>query len=143
MLEQSRADDEHLQLLAIFHFVCAGLSVLGLGFLGLHYTFLHAIMGAPELARQTHGGPAFPDVFAIFRWFYAAMGALLLFAAAGNLLSGFFLREKRHRTFSLVVSALNCLQVPFGTVLGIFTILVLLRPSVEAAYRAREVPSPL
>jgi hypothetical protein len=52
-----------------------------------------------------------------------------------NLLSGLFLRRRRHRTFSLVGGGLNCLQIPFGAVSdrlwGVFTIIVLSRPSVR------------
>ena len=36
----------------------------------------------------------------------------------------------RHRTFSRVVAGLNCLHIPLGTVLGIFTSIVLGRESV-------------
>lgn len=41
---------------------------------------------------------------------------------------------------SLVVSGINCLQIPFGTVLGIFTIIVLMRPSVQSGYEANLSP---
>jgi len=46
-----------------------------------------------------------------------------------NLLSGLlaFTGEKGPGFFSLVVAGLNCLQFPFGTVLGVFTFVVLLR----------------
>jgi len=49
-------------------------------------------------------------------------------------LSGFFLLKKRNRGFSLIIGGLNCLQIPFGTALGVFTIIVLSRDSVRQMY---------
>jgi hypothetical protein len=57
---QAKKDDEHLRLLSVFHFVFAGLALLGIGFL--------------------------------------------------------------------------CLQIPFGTALGVFTLMVLMRDSVRESY---------
>jgi len=37
----------------------------------------------------------------------------------------------RNRFFSLIIGGLNCLQIPFGTALCVFTILVLSRDSVR------------
>ncbi len=65
---------------------------------------------------------------------YAAMGLITLAFGAANVLSGWFLRRKSHRVFSLVIAGLDCLQIPYGTILGAFTILVLTRPSVQKAY---------
>ncbi len=136
--DQRAADADHLKILAIFHFVFAALAVLGIGFLGLHYLFFHAVMDNPDLWKNQKGGGPMPrEFFNVFRWFYAVFGAALVLCAAGNLRSGLFIRARRNRTFSLVVAGLNCIQVPFGTVLGVFTFFVLLRPSVEESYRAR------
>jgi hypothetical protein len=62
------------------------------------------------------------------------MGVLILIAFVVNVLSGFFLLQKRNRLFSLIVGGVNCLQIPFGTALGAFTILVLSRESVRQLY---------
>jgi hypothetical protein len=44
------------------------------------------------------------------------------------------LRERKNRTFSFVVACVNCIHVPLGTVLGVFTIVVLSRESVKRLY---------
>ena len=36
--------------------------------------------------------------------------------------------------FCLVIAALLCMITPFGTVLGVFTIIVLVRPSVKLLF---------
>jgi len=38
--------------------------------------------------------------------------------------------------FSLIIAGINCVQFPFGTVLGVFTFVVLLRDSVRELYEA-------
>ena len=64
------------------------------------------------------------------------MGALLAAACVANMLSGVFLRQRKCRVFSLVVAGLDCLQIPFGTALGVFDFIVLLRDSVRQSYAA-------
>ncbi len=41
---------------------------------------------------------------------------------------------RRHRTFSIVIASLSCMSFPFGTILGVFTLIVLVRPSVKILY---------
>lgn len=72
----------------------------------------------------------------MFKWFYIVFGAWLASSGILNLLSGVFIGRKRYREFSLVVAFINCVHIPFGTVLGVFTIIVLLRPSVREVYEA-------
>lgn len=52
------------------------------------------------------------------------------------IVSGRSIKRRRRRVFSLIVAGLSCLFFPFGTALGVFTFIVLLRPSVERLYRA-------
>lgn len=68
--------------------------------------------------------------------FYIFFGLLIVAFSAGNVLSGLWIKKRNNRTFSFVVAAMNCIQFPFGTALGIFTFIVLSRPSVETAYVA-------
>jgi hypothetical protein len=134
--DQRKADADHLRLLAIFHFIVAGLAVVGLGFLALHYAFMHALLNNPELWKNQKEGPPPEQFFAIFKWFYLVFGVLLVIGGIGNLLSGLFLRKKINRTFSLIVAGINCIHIPLGTVLGVFTFIVLLRDSVRELYEA-------
>ncbi len=59
--------------------------------------------------------------------------------AALSYLTGRFLSRRQHHTFCVVISALNCMYMPLGTALGVFTILVLQRPSVRTLFG---VPAP-
>jgi hypothetical protein len=135
MRDQRRVDVEHLKILAIFHFVFAGLAVVGIAFLGLHYFVMSTVFGNAELWQHHQGaGPPPQEFLAVFQWFYAVFGVSIAACGVGNLLSGIFLRTRTHRVFSLIVAALNCMNMPFGTILGVFTIVVLLRDSVRELY---------
>jgi hypothetical protein len=132
-----KEDPEQLRILGIFHFVVAGLAFLGVGLLCAHYTTIHALLAEPiPLKAQPAGGPSTGDFFGIFKWFYLMVGTLALAGGFGNLLSGLLIFRRKLRIFSLIMAAVNCTMVPLGTVLGVFTIVVLLRPSVREAYQA-------
>jgi hypothetical protein len=132
---QQVVDAEHLKLLAIFHFIIAGLAVVGIVFLMLHYLILSTVFSDPNLWVSQKHAPPFPkDFFKLFIWFYIFMGFVLATAGTLNLLSGIFLRRRKHRIFSIIVGGLNGLQIPFGTILGIMTIIVLSRDSVRRIY---------
>jgi hypothetical protein len=134
--DQRKVDSEHLNLLAIFHFVGAGFAVLGILFLFAHYAFLHAMLNHKMWVNQK-GGPPPAEFFAIFKWIYVVGGIWCFCSFALNLISGFCLRARKARTFSMVVAGINCLHMPLGTVLGVFTIVVLVRDSVRQLYGER------
>jgi hypothetical protein len=70
------------------------------------------------------------------------MGFGLIFMLLGlgfafaSYLTGRFLARRQHHTFCIVVSAIDCLSFPIGTLLGVFTLIVLFRPSVKQLFTA-------
>lgn len=132
-------DREHLSLLAVFHWVFAGLSLLSLLFLVVHYLVMRGMMSNPDFWEQgqnSPGGAPFnpADFFAWFQLFYLFAGIALLAQVVLNILSAVYLRRSRHRRFSQVVAGLDCLSMPLGTILGVFTLIVLGRDSVRRRY---------
>lgn len=143
MLRDQRAVDAgHLKLLAVFHFVLAGLSLFGLGFIFLHWLLMHSLFENPQMWANQKGGPPPQEFFAIFKWFYVIAAVFIVGGGIVNLISGFMIQKRRGRIFSLVVAGIDCLCFPFGVVLGIFTFIVLLRSSVEEAYNASSQTTP-
>ena len=134
--DQRKIDADHLKLLSIFHFVGAGLALLGILFLLAHFAMFHAFFANPAMWQNQKQVAPPPEFIAIFKWFYLVFGAWFLSSAILNVVSGLCLRAKKCRTFSLVVAAINCLHLPLGTVLGVFTIIVLMRDSVRELYEA-------
>ena len=112
----------------------AGWPCWGSGGLYLHYLFFSRIMAEPEFRKPFENHPLVNDMPGIFAWFYVFAGVMIGVACLLNILSGIFLRQRKHRIFSFIVAALNCLQVPLGTLLGVFTIITLSRDSVRQLY---------
>ena len=71
-------------------------------------------------------------------WIFVVMGAF--FIVCGLTFAGFVLAagrclaRRKAYTFCLVMGCVECLFMPFGTVLGVFTILVLNRASVKKMF---------
>lgn len=122
----------HLSTLSILHyvygaFIClVGLSMLGLVFVGLW-------LNSPWMQEQMVDGPQ-PFVGTIL----SGLGLVLLVVVETlgilNLVSARMIDRRKSRTFSQVVAALNCLSIPFGLALGIFTFVALADPEVSREY---------
>jgi hypothetical protein len=130
-------DASQLRLLSIFHYVVAAIT----GLFSL-IPVLHLVMGLAmvtgKLPMETRTSAAQAIDPRLFGWFFVAFASV--FIACGLALAGFMahagrcLRRRRRYTLCLVVAAISCMMMPFGTVLGVFTLIVLMRPSVKAAF---------
>ena len=133
-------DDEQLHLLSVFHYVLAGICSL-FSLFPLIYFGMGLAMMAGMGERET--GPASAPLLA--GCFVAGMGGLFLVCAVGYALALFlaarFLAERRRHTFCVVVAAISCSFTPLGTVLGVFTLIVLFRPSVKTLFGLEPPPA--
>jgi len=131
-----KRDLDQLRLLAIFYFVWAGLMLLSIGFLVFHYVIMQTVFRSPEFLKTQGNAPFSPhDLMRLFIVFYVLAGTLLVIGSALNVASGLFLLRRKYRVFSIVIGALDCLMVPLGTALGVFTLIILSRESVIERYR--------
>jgi hypothetical protein len=128
-------DQEHLRLLVIGHYVYAGITALFSLFPLLYVGFGLLMALAPSTGPPPSGGgppPAlFGLLFAVFGGVFVVLGETL---AAMNYLAGRAVKQRRSRIFVLVIDAINCLNMPLGTLLGVFTFVVLSRHSVQAEF---------
>lgn len=138
-------DESHLHLLSVFHFVMGGLYALGIGFIALHFLIMRMVMTMPQGPRASTsiGIPATPpppvmppEIMTIMIVFYIVAALIVASLATGNILAGVWLKKRIQHTMTFVVAAINCAFFPFGTVLGVFTIIVLQRPTVKMTYAA-------
>jgi hypothetical protein len=65
------------------------------------------------------------------------MFLLMLGAALTKFFAGRYIKQRKSRTFCIVVAALGCLEFPYGMVLGVFTFIVLGRQSVAKQFIAK------
>ena len=85
---------------------------------------------------QTQAGSQLnPRTFALVFLGIGIAGLILGFGSALLAwLAALSLRDHRRRTFCIFVGASSCLYVPWGTLIGVSTIVVLNRPTVKALF---------
>lgn len=135
-------DKEHLRLLAIFHYVVAGFAAI-LSF----FPLLYSVIGGFLLYAARHPGPRNqeppPEVLG---WAFIVLGALFFLAgvtmAICILIAGRSLALGKRYSFALVMACIECLFIPFGTILGVFTIVVLSRESVRGLFSTASAEAP-
>jgi hypothetical protein len=128
-------DQEHLKLLAIFHYVLAGCSTCFSSMFLMHFFWgLAVLTGSPFLGPAEKNPPPAP------------MGIVLMLIGGGIVLMGWSfaaclvfagrsLTQQRRYVFCFTVAVLMCVFCnPLGTVLGVFTIITLMRPTVKELF---------
>jgi hypothetical protein len=120
----------HVKVLGVLYIAVSALSLLGAVFLLLAVGGAAAIVGAA--AEPGDAVIALP----IIGIGGAALAAMLIILALPGLVTGWGLLQYRPwaRVLGLVLSLLNLLNVPFGTVLGIYGLWVLLNGETEKLF---------
>ncbi|MEZ4388147.1 MAG: hypothetical protein R3D98_11325 [Candidatus Krumholzibacteriia bacterium] len=127
---------ENLRLLGIFHFVYAGLVILG-SFIPILWLTLAGLWW-PELTSELNSGE-FPLLLTgTVGLSVAGFGVLVAWVwAAVLVVAGRSLVAARRHTYCLVVAAIACLSFPVGTLLGIVTLVVINRNDVRELFEVR------
>ncbi|MFT3831668.1 MAG: hypothetical protein QM691_18385 [Opitutaceae bacterium] len=136
-------DQEHLRLLTIFHYVVAGLAALFACFPLFHLALgLFFILAPTSLA-----GSGQPPPPAFLGWIFVVFASCFILAgwafAACVIYAGRCLARRRRLLFCQVMAGIACIFMPFGTVLGVFTLIVLMRPSVKPLFERQPAVPPL
>lgn len=132
-------DLDHLKLLAVFHYVLAGFCIFPLLY-GLFYVVIGIFAGAmiASAPNSKDGPPAvlFGGIFVVIGLIVAIVSLIIgfLFFKSGRNLS-----KQQSYTFCFVIACISCVFMPLGTILGVFTIIVLLRPSVKEIFNGQNV----
>jgi hypothetical protein len=136
-------DTEQLSLLSIFHYVVAGLAAL-FSFFPLLYTTVGAIFIFAARHGTAKPGEDLPPEF--LGWIFAVLGSLLFLTGIAMaiciLIAGRSLALRKRYSFVLVMACIECVFIPFGTILGVFTIVVLSRESVRGLFSTAKVQTP-
>ena len=131
----TRDDEQHLRTLSICHYalsaVCALFGLLPIFHLAIGIAIVTDAFPQPQKGNAPFGPEFVGWIFVVvaggMMLFYWTLAVLLVMAARR-------LRERRGHTFCLVVAGASCLLQPLGMVLGVFTFIVLLRPTVREAF---------
>jgi len=124
-------DLEHLGWLSVSFYVYAGLTALFACF-----PFIHVFIGIAMVSGNFDQGANPPPP--AFGWLFIGLGSIFIILgftlAICNFLAGKYLKQQSKYTFCFVMAVINCMFAPLGTVLGVFTIIVLLRDSVKPLF---------
>ncbi len=133
---QSVIDEEHLKLLRIGYIV-SGILTLVLSVVPLIYVVIGVVFAAAGSRIPTHRNDPDPAVLGVVfivvgllaSAIMACIGALKLYTARS-------IGRREKRVLSMVIAGIECLSIPYGTLLGAFTFVVLGRPSVQSLYES-------
>jgi hypothetical protein len=132
-MQPSSIDDEHLRLLA-WGYVFSGVMTALFSLMGLVYALIGLAMsrfgsymannGTQPISLPTESMATVLGVFGVI--FFLVVASL----AVAKLVVASCLRRRKSRMLCLVVAGITCLGVPYGTLLGVCTFLVLGRDNV-------------
>jgi len=124
-------NEQHLRLLTIFHYIVAGLTAVVALFPLIHFTVGWFLLHAPP---PKNGEP--PPAF--IGYLFMVLGAGFFLAgqtfAACIFAAGRCIHSRNRYWFVFIMACFECAFFPFGTVLGVFTIVVLSRPVVKQMF---------
>lgn len=127
-------DLDHLKILGIFYYIFAGFSFL-FGLVFSVYIVMGTLMVADPSLFTGNGGEAPPEFLG---WVFIGVGAFIILVALTlaflYIKTARSLRNQTHYRFCFVLAVISCLSVPLGTVLGVFTLVVLSRDTVKALF---------
>ena len=144
-MSQERVDQEHLGTLTLCHYILGGVtalfSCLFIGHIIMGLTLLHNPSAfTPATPPPTMPGqPPMPAGYPFppgMGYLFAVMGTVAVLGGwtLGGLtiFAGRCLTARKNYLFILIIAGINCAFVmPLGTLLGVFTIVVLTRPTVK------------
>jgi len=133
---QEIIDGEQLRIMRMGYFVAAGMAVF-VSLIGFFYAFIgFFVFQAISRIPQQPGQPEFPDFIGKFFGVFGLIFAVVcLTIAVLQFLTGQRLMARRSRAFCMVVAVLTCLSIPAGTFLGVCTLIVLSRQSVQRTFQ--------
>lgn len=127
-------DREHLRILSILFYVMAGIIAAASSLLLIYVAIGIAMILLPAPNRAGAGTGL---IMIIFCSVFLLVG--LAFAGC-NAAVGYCISRNKAYVFTLVIAGMICIFKPLGTALGIFTFIVLLRPSVREIYKQAALP---
>jgi len=138
-------DRDHLTILAVCYWVFGGLGIVTSIGLGLYAAFMGAM--TRNLSNEIGAGAGeIPELEvlgslpALIVGFGGIMAVLGIIGAVMKIISGFLLKKRKGHLFILATAGLSVCSVPLGTILGVFTFVVLLRKPVMRAFETGEEP---
>lgn len=132
-------DEKHLDQLSLGFKIYAAINALF-----SCIPFIHLFLGIMMVMGKMDDGKNAPP--AAVGWFLIVFAAVFIIIGWAisicNFYAGKSLKERRNYTFCFVMSCINCAFMPLGTILGVFSIIVLVRDPVKNIFQQHEQDKP-
>lgn len=130
-------DDEQLRLLSIFHYVVGGMAALFGCIPIFHLAMGILFLTQPGLMKGPPGGNSPPPADFI-GWMFVVLGSVFILSgwtlAILLVVAGRCIAQRKRLLFCTIVAGVGCVFMPFGTILGVFSLIVLTRSSVKELF---------
>jgi len=130
-------DDNRLQALAIFHYIIGGMVAMFTVVVLLPFV----VLAYPCVLVYKQLG----DSAVHFAWLVllvpCAIIAIILSLAFLIIAAGRSLATHRRHTFCIVTACIECLLFPFGTILGVFSLILLTRTGTKLLFATSTSPT--
>ncbi|MCE0497640.1 MAG: hypothetical protein LV481_06820 [Methylacidiphilales bacterium] len=130
-------DRDRLKILEIAYYIAGVMTIVGVSFLLIHFTIflllgLHPQIFAHQTGADGHqGNPPPPGLFLGLAGVIAIIILLGWIFGAFQIYAGHCMKKRRHLLLVMIVAGFECVFIPWGTALGVFTFIVLNRPTVK------------
>jgi len=126
---------EQQRLLSIFHYIVGAMVMLFSLFPVMHLAMGISMLVAPDTWNSGNSADQMPAFFPIILILFA-LAIIIIGEMIGILIihAGRMITQRKKYMFTFVMAAIQCMFTPFGTVLGIFTIIYLQKDFVRKSY---------
>lgn len=136
----SGKEDQHLDLLSLFHTIFGCLTAFGSCIF-----FVHVFIGLAIVSGHFVKEPKADAMPMFFGWLFVVIGATMIVLgwtlAACILVAAHKLKHRKSRIYCIVIAAIECLNMPLGTLLGVFTLVALTQENVAARFQPPPLPT--
>ncbi len=126
-------DHKHLDLLAMFHYILGGITAL-FSCMPLMHVFMGFAIISGDFFKESNGSGPPP----FFGWMFVIMGSVFILLgwclAVIMAVVGKKLKCRKNRVFCMVVAGIECIFMPLGTILGVFTLVTLNKDSMKQIF---------
>lgn len=125
----------YLDILAIFHLIVGAIAGLFSCFPLINLSIgLSMLSEIPKIiARDNLFSPftMFPILFVVLPAIIVVFGWMFAIAV---ILNAYYIKKRKWLTYCLVIGGIETIFMPFGTVLGVFTIILLTKPNIKELF---------
>lgn len=135
---QTNDSSQHLKVLSIVYYVFAGI----MGLLSC-IPFIHIFLGISALNNpEMFEGESNPEEASkMFGYLFTGIGSLVVLigwtVTILTFLTGRFIGKQQRWLYCMVMSGILCLSFPFGTVLGITSLILLSKPQYKSLFEEK------